>query len=110
MDVSVHHFGALQHTDYVREYLTVPMSGVFSQDITCRQHAAYFLQLQFQDWVAADDDWWSVTVSLKGPDGSTIGRRPALVYAHPYDVPTHAAFKTDHSGLFSLGLRTVAIG
>jgi len=109
MDITAHHFDAPDGLrDYVKQHTYVQTEALTFHELTCRQHAAYFLQLQLSDWAPVEGDWWSVTADLRGPDGHTIGRRPAMVYAKKYDIPTYTTFKIE-GALFSLGMRTVSV-
>lgn len=108
LDVSAYRFTDEPMRDYGKLTAQFPTETRSLVDLICKQNAAYFLQLEADDWLRVDDDWWACTLWLRSPSGYNLGRRPALIYAHPSDVPVHVLFK-DRDVTITVGLRTVSV-
>lgn len=67
-----------------------------------------WLHVQLSHWTPTyGTDWLSVHAELSTMNGWHIGRRPALVYDQPYDVPTYASFHAPELHV-TLGIRRTA--
>lgn len=108
LEITAHHFTDQPMRDYGKPHASAPTVGRSLIDLVCQQNAAFFLQLEIDDWLRVDDDWWACTLWLRSPEGYNLGRRPALIYAHPSDVPVHVLFK-DRNVTITVGLRTVSV-
>ncbi|WP_043688364.1 hypothetical protein, partial [Streptomyces xylophagus] len=65
-----------------------------------------YITAEFSDWTELSGGWVSVRASLRDMNGWTIGRRPALIYNRPYDVPSTTSFYLPQGGgMFALNTR-----
>lgn len=81
----------------------------FDVPATGAEWGRYWMMLRFDRWEPADphDAWMSCVLELQAMNGQLIGRRPALLFTEPHDVPTYTTIKVDYDdlGVFSVGLR-----
>ncbi len=67
------------------------------------------LVIRTAELVLVDEEFASLQLILETVDGRLLGRRPALVYRRPYDVPVYCTIQDqgEWNGTFSIGLRVI---
>lgn len=93
-----------------RPWIThVPFHGLTSVQLYGTTNAGYGLYVELSDWTELSGGWLACRIGLRDYLGASLGRRPAMVYDRPHDVPTHTSFHIPETGtLYSLGLRSCA--
>lgn len=90
------------HIDWTH---TIATAGEHVLGLDSLRTASRFIHLRFADWVQVREDWLGVNIELLDMNGYRLGRRPALIYDQPYDVPTFTQIDHPEAGLFSVALR-----
>ena len=86
--------------------MPVHPSAIWYVHLTASTTASLFLEAQFSHWRTLDQGWLAALVDLRDVNGWSIGRRPALIYDRPYDVPTVTNFHVPGESLvFALSIR-----
>lgn len=68
--------------------------------------ASLYLRVELSHWRELDGGWLCALATLEDVNGWRIGRRPALIYNRPYDVPTVTSFYVPSEDcVFALSIR-----
>jgi hypothetical protein len=109
LEVTVHRIGGVD--GYERKFgpqvVQVAHSEVESVCVYAAMNSNLWVRLEFAGWTPAGDGWVACALQLEEMNGYPLGRRPAMVYDGPCDIPMHAMFQPRHpdTGAFVVALR-----